>query len=134
MDDLGSFLEHEEPRVVAYIESLGSSQSTAQLEGITLCDGTTLFQGWAYLGPTKEKANVGQHIHLFAIGKALRAVAWVEKDAKPFTIPSCPEHLTCKKQPEGARGISGDVYTWKQIQPGDGPVIIVYPLRSWFGA
>jgi hypothetical protein len=133
MDDLGAFLEHEEPRVITYIEKLASSQHTGPIDGIVLCDGSVLFRGWVYLGHAKA-ARAGQHVHLFAVGKARRAVAWVEKQAKPLPIPTCPRHLVCDTQPEGASAISGDIYTWAQLQPGDGPVIIYFPLRSWFGA
>jgi hypothetical protein len=109
MSNLGVFLEHENPRVMSFLISLGDKDVGTKVQGFRLCDGNILFQDWRYLGKAKGLKQ-GQHLFLFREGKAFRAVAWVDQTAKPLLIPTCPKHLDCAA--EGQYAISYDVHTF----------------------
>ena len=46
--------------------------------------------------------------------------AWVEPNGRPLPIPPCPSNYG----EEGQDVLSSDIYTRKDIQPGDGVVIM----------
>lgn len=106
---------------MAFITSLEGKEPGYKIEGFRLCDGSVLFEGWIYLGKTKNLKR-GQHVYIFRDRKVYRAVAWVENKGIPLPIPSCPKHIDCSA--EGQYAMSYDIYTFKAIQPGDGPIIL----------
>ncbi len=129
--DLGVFLDHENPRTIAFIESLEGKERGYKIKGFRLCDGSILFEGWSYIGKANNLKR-GQHVYIFKYAKAYRAVAWVEEKGIPLSIPSCPKHIDCSS--EGQYALSFDIYTFKAIQPGDGPIILYFPWKRWLPA
>lgn len=125
--NLGEQLEIDEPRVKEYVQKLIPSQ---EVEGISLCDGSVLFQGWIFVRKVSG-LETSQEVYLFKDGKATRAVAWVTTNGKSFDVPGCPYGDECKSMLEPGLVISGDVYTWKQIRAGEEVVIIWYPPENW---
>lgn len=132
-NNLGDFLDQENPRVITFIQSLDTAVDQSPLPGFRLCNGDVLFKGWRFIGLARG-LRAGQHVYLFSHGKAYRAVAWVDRGANPLLIPTCPSHLDCRNQPEGQNDIAGEVYTYKYLEPDSGPIILLFPLRSWFPA
>ena len=133
IQDLGAFLDHENSRVIAFVKSLSTVEAQPPLSGFNLCNGDTLFKGWRFVGLARGLRH-GQHAYLLSHGRARRAVAWVDQGAQRLLIPSCPSHIDCKNQPEGQNDIAGEVFTSKFIDPGEGPIILLFPLRQWFPA
>lgn len=127
---LGDFLDFENPRVIKQLKEIESKGSGYKTTGINLCDKSILFPGWIFQKDIHVSSR-GQHIYLFKDTDTLKAVTWVEDNGKPLNIPSCPYGERCLTMAEGATVISGDIYTWKEVQPGHGIVIIIYPTSDW---
>ena len=124
---LGDMLKQDEPRVRAYVEHLQPGKSVA---GLMLCDGSTLFKDWVFVG-RGDGFDPSQSVFLFTEGGERRAVAWVLAGGKELAIPQCSMGPKCADLPEGSEIISGDIYTWRAVRPGQEIVIIRYPLDSW---
>ena len=125
--NVGELLQTEEPRVKELISHLRQSE---QLHGITLCDGSTLFKGWVFLGRVAG-LDPSQSVFLFQEGKDKRAVAWVSAGGKSLPVPACPYGSKCRSMMEPGLVLSGDVYTWRDIRPGQEVVIVWYPSKKW---
>ena len=124
---LGEQLRMDESRVKEYITKVGPLE---QLSGLRLCDGSVLFEGWTLLRKA-EGLEDSQSVYLFSDGEAERAVAWIEPGGKPLPVPSCPHGPSCNQMIESGTVISGDIYTWKTIRPGEEVVILWDPSSSW---
>lgn len=132
--DLGEWLSTYNPKVVSYLEDLSDDQIGKSLKGVaiddlkdTVIDDDKLeLHGAVYLGKTSGTPE-GAYIYLFNVGGAKVAYAWVDENGRSLTLPRCED-----KHPfENVTVLSGDVYTWKELQPGDGPVIVYCPSEQW---
>jgi hypothetical protein len=127
---LGELLERDVPRVKAYVAAL---DGPSRLTGISLCDGSKLFENWHFRGRVVGM-DPTQFVYLFEENGQRRAVAWVSSGGKALPVPTCPLGPRCDDMPEGASAISGDVYTWDSVRPGEDVVIIQYPPEIWSAA
>lgn len=127
---LGEQLQADEPRVKRFIGSLRASEKTS---GIRLCDNTELFKDWVFLGRAANFDD-SQFVYLFSEGGRRRAVVWIEPRGTPIPTPGCPNNPKCVNEDEAALIISGDVYTWMEIRPGEAIVILLHPPKEWNAA
>ncbi|MCX5919695.1 MAG: hypothetical protein NTX30_23860 [Deltaproteobacteria bacterium] len=126
---LKDMLNFENPRVIKHLSEIENMEAGYREAGIILCDGYKILSGWIF----KESIHppcTGQHVYIFEENHVLRAVIWVEKSGKAVRVPPCPKD-DCSNIAEAAHVISGDVYTWKEVQPGDGIVLLQYPTIEW---
>jgi hypothetical protein len=126
---LKDMLDFENPRVIKHLTAIESMGAGYREAGILLCDGDKFLSNWIF----KESIHpscTGQHIYLFEENHLLRAVIWIERIGKVVSVPPCPKD-DCSNISEPAHVISGDVYTSKEIDPGDGIVVIQYPTKEW---
>jgi hypothetical protein len=126
---LGDMLEFENPRVMKELKAIESKGKGFRVRGISLCDGSKILENWVFKRSLEPPCS-GQHIYLFEDGDILRAVVWVEAGGQPIKIPPCPGG-DCSNMNESAEVISGDVYTWKEVQPGHGIILLFYPTNEW---
>lgn len=129
-EGLGDMLTFEGPRIIEQLKNIESTGKGYQLKGIQLCDGSTILRNWIFK-QSLHFTSCRQHIYIFQEKKAIRAVVWIEPDGQPVAIPPCTNGKRCDEMDEPAHGISGDVYTWKEVQPGDGVVLLLYPTEKW---
>lgn len=124
--NLGEQLDADNLKVIQYLKKLPLSAQGKKITGVTLSDGTNELKDMTYLGkiktPQKEK-----HIYLFSNGVRKLAYEWVDLGGKALSLPECRGE---EFEDGGARVLSGDVYTWKAVQPGEGVVINLCPASS----
>jgi hypothetical protein len=116
----------DNPRVIKYLKGLTKSDIGKKLKGITLSDKSIALKNHIFLetiSSTKNKFSV----YIFRNESIKIAYTWVEPNGLPIPIPSCPPNY----QGEGQYILSDDVYTWKEVQPGDGVVIIECVTDKW---
>ena len=116
----------DNPRVINYLQSLNASDTGKKLKGIKLSDGSIVLKNYVFLetiNSTKDKFTV----YVFRYKTKRIAYAWVESDGKSLPIPSCPSNY----EEEGQYVLSGDTYTWRDMQPGDGVVIMECVTDKW---
>jgi len=125
---LGEMLDRDNPRVMAYLESLSHENIDSAIKGIELCDGSNPLKDLVYQGRIVSLPE--WHIFLFYFKKENRnvAFAWVEKGGKALWIPS---NVNGPNYGEHAYVLSYDVYTYSRVQPGEDVVIINYPHGDW---
>jgi hypothetical protein len=125
-ETLGEQLALDNPRVIKYLKGLTSSDIGKKLKGIKLSDGSIDLRNHIFL-ETINSAKNNFTVYVFR-NKAKRvAYAWVESNGRPLPIPACPSNY----EDEGQYVLSGDIYTWKEVQPGDGVVIIECVTNKW---
>jgi hypothetical protein len=116
---LTEFLTANSSRVVAYLRALPDEAIGTRVPGVTLTDGRREIAGYRYLGHAREPGP-GAHVYLFADDGKRIAYVWVDEPGAPLPIPDCgavPDDC------ETTHVLSGDVYTFKDLQPGDGVVM-----------
>jgi hypothetical protein len=126
---LKDMLDFENPRVIKRLTEIENTGTGYQEPGISLCNGKKILSNWVF----KESIHIpcaGQHIYIFEEHNSLRAVIWIEKNGKEAEVPPCPND-DCTDLAEAAHVISYDVYTWREVQPGDDVVILEYPTKEW---
>jgi hypothetical protein len=116
----------DNPRVIKYLQSLNASDSGKKLKGIRLSDGSISLKNYVFI-ETINSAKNKFNVYVFRYNRRKIAYAWVESDGKSLPIPSCPSNY----EEEGQYVLSGDIYTWTDIQPGDGVVIIECVTDKW---
>jgi hypothetical protein len=124
--DLEAFLRCNNPRAINYLASLSDAEVGTALGGIVLTDGTEHLKGAKFLGQIKDLPP-GTHVYVMEKDGRQRAYAWVEATGTPLPLPSCPESVSL----ESAYVLSGDVYTWKELQPGHGVVEVMCLAPQW---
>lgn len=129
---LGDWLQTNTPRVVNYLTSLGPADIGKQVAGIELSDGSVVLGGYKYLG-TAVGLGKGVHVYLFSHKQKKYAYIWIDPTGEKLPLPDCSE-LDQEMTGKGSYVLSGDVYTWKYVRPGDGVVFNVCPKKSWFTA
>ena len=126
--DLGKWLECNNPRVIAYLSSLAGDQIGTVLDGVVLTDGSNPFKGLTLLGhPNVEH---GTHIYVVGAARERSAYVWVEPGGAELWIPRCPQETVLGN----AFVLSGDVYTWNAVRPGDGVVRLECAARAWLNS
>jgi hypothetical protein len=126
---LGDMLGFENPRVMKELKAIESKGKGFRVQGINLCDDSKILENWVFKRSLEPLCS-GQHIYLFEEGDTLRAVVWVGVGGKPIKVPPCPGG-DCSNMNEPAGVISGDIYTWNEVQPGHGVVLLFYPTNEW---
>ena len=123
---LGDWLDCNNPRVVAYLGKLRPRDVGRRLRGVTLSDGKPLLRGEAYVGEVRGLGK-GQHAYIVERDGRRHAFVWVDRGGDALALPSCPSESV----PAGPYVLSGDVYTWKAAQPGDGVIEVECVDESW---
>ena len=126
---LKDVLDFENPRVIKRLTDIENMGTGYREPGISLCDGQKVLSAWVFKQSIHPPCT-GQHIYIFEEDHALRAVIWIETNGKAASVPPCPLD-DCRNIAEAAHVISGDIYTWKEVQPGDGIVLLQYPTKKW---
>jgi len=116
-------------RIMKYLASLSDDQLGKKLEGVRLRDGSFALAGHTLLHRVILPAK---HAHVYVLRKGSLAMgipighAWVEPKGKPIPISAIPPG-----EPREAAYNAGEVYTFAEIQPGDGLVELSYPTEEW---
>ena len=124
--DIESFLNCNNPRVMNYLLKLSKKDSRKVIKGVTLTNGTTAMKGYTFLGEAKGLGK-GIHLYIFEFENQRSAYTWVDESGTELSIPRCPETVSF----ESAYVLSGDVYTWKAVQPRHGIVHVMCMEDSW---
>jgi hypothetical protein len=129
--DLGQWLETNEPLVIEYVLSLQPGNSKPG--GVTLSNGNVYLNDFLYRHQI-DKDRPGSNIHLFEKGGRYLVIIWLSSEAEPLPLPTCAPDSEEAKYP-WSRGslISGDVYTYTAVQPEHGIVISYCPSQAWLG-
>ena len=127
MDDIKA----RHTRMMQKLKEIETEGSGHHLEGTkNLLAYSTNYDKWTFIKSIKNP-NPGQHIYLFKEGNDLRAIVWVDKDGIPIKVPPCPDG-NCKTVLEPAfTVISQDVYCEREVKPGHGLVLLMYPTTEW---
>jgi len=124
--DVKTFLDCNNPRVRKYLASLTRKDIGKVLKGVHLTDGTIELKGYIFLGEARG-IDKGVHLYVLELKKQRSAYIWVDENGTELPLPSCPESISF----ESAYVLSGDVYTWKAVQPGHGLVHAMCVADSW---
>jgi hypothetical protein len=119
-------LDIDNKRVIKYLSRLTLSDVGKKLKGIKLSDQGVALENHIFLEKihsTKDKFTV----YVFRKKAKTIAYAWVEPNGQSIPIPPCPSNY----KEEGQYVLSGDVYTWADVHPGDGVVIIECVTKKW---
>jgi hypothetical protein len=125
-ETLGEQLDLDNPRVIKYLNALSVTDIGKKLKGIKLSDRSIAIKNHIYLEKihsTKNKFTV----YIFRNKAKKVAYAWVESNGQPLPIPPCPAN----SKEEGQYVLSGDIYTWQDVHPGDGVVILECVTTKW---
>jgi hypothetical protein len=115
--DINTFLDCNNARVIKYLTKLTKKDVGNVLKGVPLSDGTVELRGYAFLGEAKG-LDKGVHLYVVEFKKQRSAYIWVDENGNELLLPSCLDSVSF----ESAYVLSGDVYTWKAVQPGHGVV------------
>jgi hypothetical protein len=122
---LQAWLACNNPRVIGYLLKLSAEHVGTVLPGVELSDGTKALKSHRFLGKAKGLPK-GVQVYLFAHEGSPLAYAWVDEGGVPLTLPECEGVF-----PGSAYVLSGDVYTWKALQPGHGVVEVSCVDPEW---
>ncbi len=123
--NLGAWLSCNNPRVIRYLSKLSAKHVGTVLAGVELTDGTKVLEGCRFIGRVKGISR-GVNVFAFESDRGRIAYAWVEKGATPLPLPKCKGAI-----PGSAYVLSGDVYTSKALQPGNGVVQVACLDPDW---
>ena len=123
--DLQAWLACNNPRVIRYLSNLSERDLRTTLSGVKLSDGSVVLGGYRFLARIKGLA-AGVHVYLVEHKGNDFAYAWVGEGGTPVPLPQCPEAF-----PASVYVLSGDVYTWKELQPGHGVVKVLCVGPKW---
>lgn len=126
--DLGEQLDRDNPKLIAYLVTLGARDINTPGAGVRLYDGVELKDA-IFLG-SKHLPAKKQHIYLFKTTDGYRAYAWVDTGGTALSIP--PDRSGSPG--EDAYVLSGDIYTYPEVHPGDGVVILSGATPKWLAA
>ena len=129
---LGDWLQTNNPRVIKYLTNLGPDDIGKEVSGIELSDGSVVLDGYKYLGAAVGLGK-GVHVYIFSHKQKQYAYIWIDPAGERLLLPDCS-----KSDPEitgnGSYVLSGDIYTWKYVRPGDDLVVNECPRKSWLTA
>lgn len=126
--DLGSWLECNEPRVVAYLLSLSDADKGKAVDGVIMTDGRAKLRGSVFLEEV-HGVRKGAHLYLFQQRGHKVAYVWVGEGGVGVELPTCDGAYSDKPGP--AFVLSGDVYTWKAVKPGGDLVLLDCVPDDW---
>ncbi|HHJ11930.1 MAG TPA: hypothetical protein ENK00_02015 [Chromatiales bacterium] len=133
-ESLGQWLSQNSQKVKRYLLSLKTSDLGRRLRGIRLTNGEQALEGHVFLSARylpEYKARV--FVFREPDGKTPVAWVWVEQGGKAMPLPSCEPD---KSRPDwfvwSGAVISGDSYTFSEVQPG-GDVVITHCLGETLG-
>lgn len=130
-DPLSVWLSKNEPKVIAYLQSLDTSPVGNKLPGVMLSDGNRELEGYIYAGHVAHPPK-GAHIYLFKYEGADVAYIWVDVDGNPLPLPPCSEDdPRTSLAGWGGAVLSGDVYSDFEVQPGGNLIITHCMLPAW---
>lgn len=119
-------LDRDNPKVVAYLARLTPGDIGKAGKGIGLSDGTTVLKNATYLG-SKHLAVKRQHIYVFRTENGEHAYVWVDTGGAALSIPPVKRDTSG----EHAYVLSGDIYTFTEVHPGDGVVVLEGGDSAW---
>lgn len=125
---LGEQMEKDNPTMIAYLQKLTDADVGKKLKGVKLSDGTQELKGSTYLG-SFINAKKKQNVYTFRTDGSEVSYAWIDKGGTPLKIPVDPKG----SDGENAGILSGDIYTFPIIEPGDGVVILYGGTLKWLG-
>ena len=125
--NLVGLLSRGDAAISSYIPTLAVGEVGP---GVKLCDGDTILRGWRFAGAVGG-LDPSQHVYLFETLRGPRAVAWVDPHGHRLEVPPCHAGTRCENMDEAAFTVSGDVYTYRYIQPDNSVVLITYPPKHW---
>ena len=117
--DISTFLNCNNPIVMNYLSSLTDKDIGHKVAGIKLTDSKVLIKDYKFLGKS-TKVHQSINLYLFEFNGRQQAVVWINSGGMELAIPKCP----AKTSFADAFVLSGDVYTWKAVQPEHGVVQI----------
>jgi hypothetical protein len=115
--------------IMKYLAALSDDQLGKKLEGVRLQNGSFALAGHTLLHRITLPAK---QAHVYVLRKGSLAMgmpvghAWVEAKGKPIPLPEDPAG-----EPREAAYNAGEVYTFAEINPGDGLVELSYPTEEW---
>ena len=113
--------------MIEYLSSLSDKDAGRKLNGVELSDQKVILNGYRFIGKS-TRVNQSIHLYLFELDNRHEAFVWIEPKGKTLAIPKCPDDVSF----ECAYVLSGDVYTWKAVQPDHGVVQIMCADREWY--
>jgi len=125
-ETLDEQLAVDNQRVMKYLGRLTSSDVGKRLKGIRLSDQNVVLKNHIFLEWIRS-ADYKSSVYVFREKSKLVAYAWVEPQGRSIPIPPCPPN----SKEEGQYVLSGDVYTWKEVEPGDGVVVLECVTDQW---
>lgn len=125
-ENLEEYLENNNKIVTDYLKYLDVKEIGNAVNGIALTDKTMILDKHVFLGRNNSLQN-GLNIYMFrTLENETIAYIWLTT-GKPFELLSCEGVIVGG----GTYVLSGDVYTWKKLQPGHGVVKYLCPPESW---
>ena len=116
-------------RVMRYLQSLSDADLGKKRTGVRLTDGSLALAGHTLLHRIKLPSRRA-HVFVFREGSLAMGMptarAWVEPKGKPLAIPEIP-----RGENGEAAYIDGEVYTFADVNPGDGAVEIACATEAW---
>lgn len=125
-ESLDEQLSIDNQRVINYLNHLTSSDVGKKLRGIKLSDENIVLKNYIFLERIYSTKNK-YYVYVFSDKAKIVAYVWVEINGRPLPIPQCPSNY----KEEGQYVLSGDVYTWEAVQPGDGVVVLECVTNKW---
>ena len=128
-ETLDVWLRKNDPMVKAYLKGLASRHVGEKVKGVLLTDGTRELAGMRFV---KDLSVPGRRVHMYRFqglieGKKSEVhYLWVDKGGQAMPPPSCAGEFL---EPNGIAVLSGDVYTWREVQPTGELVRTICQLR-----
>ena len=125
-ENLEEYLTKNNEIAIQFLSSLKNVHIGKSISGIPLTDLSNPLDDYIYIGKNTTLQG-GLNIYLFkSPDRKYEAYLWIA-DGEPFTLPKCDTAIVN----EGVYVLSGDVYTWKSLQPGHGVVQLLCPELGW---
>ena len=117
------------PLAIEYLRTLPDAKIGTILPGIALADGERWLEGFRLLGHV-DTGHPGLHVVVLVppdTGEPL-TLMWIEPDGEAWPLSVC----SAEEEPGiRARTLSGEIYTWKSLQPGGGIISYACPPNDW---
>lgn len=126
---LDDWLKKNDPIVKEYLKGLAPRHVGERVKGVLLTDGTRELAGMRFV---KNLSVPGRRAHIYRFqglveGKKCEVhYLWVDNGGRAMPPPSCAGEFF---EPGGIAVLSGDVYTWREIQPTGALVRTTCQLR-----
>lgn len=124
--DVQAYLKCNNPTVIDYLAKLKHTDVGKKLSGVHLSDGAEPFKGATFLGQVLG-LDSSTHVYVIERNGQRAAFAWIDVGGKPLPLPKCPKSISF----ESTYVLSGDVYTYIHLRPGDGVVEIMCVHPDW---